>query len=106
MYKRQWLKNPDWKLTPIDSEMDCPHSLAAADVDNDGDIDFASCGFKSKRVSLYLNDGKGNFTRNDLDLNQESYDLHFVDMDNDGDLDLLNAGRASSNVVWYENGLK
>ena len=55
---------------------------------------------------LYINDGKGNFTLNTLDDNQESYDLRHVDMDGDGDFDLLNAGRGSQNVVWYENPLK
>ena len=76
------------------------------DLDEDGDLDAASCGFESKRLSIYLNDGEGVFERQDLDLAQESYDLRAVDMDGDGDLDLLNAGRATGNVAWYENPLR
>jgi len=85
--------------------MDCPHSLVLADLDNDGDLDGAACGFKSQRVSVYINDGKGKFKRIDIDKWQASYDLRAYDMDHDGDLDLLNAGRHFKNVVWYENKL-
>lgn len=98
-----WLEAPDWKRHDVDVEMECPHSLTAADYDGDGDIDVASCGFKSERISVYSNDGGGKFSREDIDVDQQSYDLHSVDMDGDGDMDLINAGRGSANVVWYEN---
>lgn len=101
-----WYSAPDWKRHMIDAELSSPHSLVLADLDNNGSLDAASCGFKSKRLSIYLNNGKGHFSRKDLDTAQESYDLRAIDMDNDGDLDLLNAGRASKNVVWYENPLR
>jgi len=98
-----WFEAPGWKIHEIDPEMKSPHSLVLEDFDGDGDLDGATCGYESKVVAVYRNDGKGNFTREVLDENQESYDLRAVDMDGDGDPDLLNAGRASANVVWYEN---
>lgn len=101
-----WFEGPDWVMREIDPEMASPHSLVLVDLDEDGDLDGASCGFESERVSIYLNDGKGKFTREDLDDAQQSYDLRAVDMDGDGDLDLLNAGRATGNVAWYENPLR
>ncbi len=98
-----WFEAPDWKIHEIDPEIRSPHSLVLADLDGDGDLDGATCGYESKAVAIYRNDGQGNFTKQVLDQAQESYDLRAVDMDGDGDLDLLNAGRASANVVWYEN---
>lgn len=98
-----WLQAPDYQIHTIDDKMICPHSLTKADFDQDGDIDIASCGFKSKRLSLYFNDGKGLFQRVDIDNDQESYDLKCIDIDLDGDLDILNSGRGSGNVSWYEN---
>lgn len=101
-----WFEAPDWKLHEIDAEMKSPHSLVLADLDGDGDLDGATCGYESKVVAIYRNDGKGGFTKEVLDADQESYDLRAIDMDGDGDLDLLNAGRASGNVAWYENPAK
>ncbi|MGJ8655964.1 MAG: FG-GAP repeat domain-containing protein [Akkermansiaceae bacterium] len=101
-----WLEAPKWDRHNIDQEMECPHSLTAADFDGDGDLDVASCGFKSERVSVYYNEGNRKFNRVDIDDKQQSYDLHSVDIDGDGDLDLINAGRGTSNVVWYENPQK
>jgi len=101
-----WFENPTWKLHDIDTTLLQPHSLTVADFDEDGDVDIASCGYESKRLMLYLNNGKGEFKSVLLDGDEESYDLRHVDMDGDGDFDLLNAGRASQNVVWYENPLK
>ncbi len=101
-----WFENPSWKIHDIDTEIEFPHSLTVADHDNDGDIDAATCGYGSKRVMWYENNGKGIFKLHVVDNLQESYDLRTVDMDGDGDLDLLNAGRGSANVVWYENTSK
>ncbi|MDF1849533.1 MAG: VCBS repeat-containing protein [Verrucomicrobiales bacterium] len=101
-----WFEAPDWNPREIDPEIKSPHSLVLADLDNDGDLDGATCGFESERVAWYENDGKGNFTIHVLDEAQQSYDLRSVDMDGDGDLDLLNAGRATGNVAWYENPTK
>jgi hypothetical protein len=101
-----WFEGPDWKAHEIDPEIKSPHTLVLDDLDEDGDLDGASCGFESLRVSVYTNDGSGNFTRVDIDTAQESYDLRSIDMDGDGDRDLLNAGRGTGNVTWYENPLR
>ena len=98
-----WFENPTWTIHEIDPDIRSPHSLTGGDHDLDGDLDAAGCGYESRWVRWYENDGKGCFKIHTLDEAQESYDLRSLDMDGDGDLDLLNAGRASKNVVWYEN---
>ena len=101
-----WFEAPYWKVHDIHPEIREPHALTVADLDQDGDVDAATCAFGEKMAAWYENDGSGRFRVHVLDRNQESYDIRAVDMDGDGDLDLLVAGRQSNNVVWYENPLR
>jgi len=95
-----------WTEREIDPWIANPHCLTVADLDEDGDLDAASCGYADRIAAWYENDGSGDFKVHDLDRDQESYDIRSVDMDGDGDLDLLLAGRGSQNVVYYENPLR
>ena len=98
-----WFEAPDWTLHDIDTNIKEPHCLVAIDMDDDGDIDAATCAYGDKLAVWYENDGKGVFSRHVVGTDQESYDIRAIDMDVDGDLDLLIAGRGSKNVVWYQN---
>lgn len=98
-----WFEGPDWKRHDIDADIKEPHCLAAVDMDDDGDVDAATCAYGDQLAVWYENDGKGAFKKHIVGKNQEAYDIRVIDMDLDGDLDLLIAGRASDNVVWYEN---
>ncbi len=68
------------------------HGGAAADIDNDGDIDIFVGGFEP---FFYINDGTGNFqaTRDRLDSNitgiAKVFTAELIDVDKDGYLDLL-----------------
>ena len=101
-----WFEAPGWKIHDIHSTLKEPHCLVVIDMDGDGDLDAASCGYGSKEAWWFENDGKGNFKNHLIGSNQESYDIRAVDIDGDKDLDILIAGRASKNVVWYENPRK
>ena len=59
--------------------------IAIADIDHDGDIDFAALG------ALYVNDGTGTFADETLARLPGVFGLEpqFADFDNDGDLDLI-----------------
>ena len=98
-----WFEAPSWKRHDIDANLLEPHCLVAIDMDDDGDVDAATCAYGDKVVVWYENQGTGNFTKHLVGQNQEAYDIRAVDMDMDGDLDLLIAGRGSNNVVWYQN---
>ena len=101
-----WFEAPDWTLHEIHPTIQEPHSLVVIDMDDDGDIDAATCAFGSQLAAWYENDGKGNFTTHIVGREQESYDIRAVDLDGDDDLDLIIGGRGSKNVVWYENPRK
>ncbi len=98
-----WFEAPLWNQHTIDADIQEPHCLQVLDIDNDGDMDAATCAYGSKLCVWYENDGTGHFVRHVVGTNQEAYDLRVVDMDQDGDMDFLVAGRQSKNVVWYQN---
>ena len=101
-----WFKGPDFREFTIDPNILGPHCLATVDLDDDGDIDLATCGRASDGTAIwYQNDGQGHFTPHVIDVDQSSYDIRAIDMDGDGDLDLLIAGHDSMNLVWCENTL-
>lgn len=98
-----WFEAPHWREHAIDAAIREPHCLVVVDMDEDGDIDAATCGYGSQLVAWYENDGAGNFQTHIVGRGQEAYDIRALDMDGDADLDLLIAGRGSNNVVWYAN---
>lgn len=78
-----------------------PRGIAVLDVDGDGDMDVATASSGASSVSIFLNDGRGNFSL------FESWDagvtlewaLAAADMDNDGIADLIVGSRAGWIVV-------
>lgn len=78
------------------------NNLDVADIDRDGDIDIvtnehkmpggkgAAPLVKNERTQVWENDGRGNFTRIDIDQGKESHlGSQLADLDNDGDLDMV-----------------
>jgi len=88
------------------------HSVAAGDVDGDGDTDAFVTAFYP---AFLINDGKGNMTVNRTYLPKRYgmehagyYTSELIDVDRDGHLDLLIAGHeypaAPSLIVWGNEG--
>lgn len=99
-----WFRGPRFEPIEIDSKIEGPHCLATVDLDNDGDIDIATCGRETTGIAVwYENSGTGEFQRHLIGKDQGAYDIRAVDIDGDNDLDLLIAGHTSRNIVWFEN---
>ncbi len=98
-----WFEAPDWVEHPIHPTIREPHCLVVQDLDDDGDMDAATCAFGDRLAVWFENDGLGRFVTHIVGREQEAYDIRAIDMDRDGDLDFLIAGRNSNNVVWYQN---
>ena len=81
-------------------------SFLVEDYDNDGDVDIITLS-TTHLVSLYRNDGSGNFTSSELisasDLPEEPYILVAEDMNNDGYLDIIISGYFVCSSYLYIN---
>jgi len=112
--KVAWYQNsgatpPSWtpriiSTTPLDGVL---VSVAAADLDRDGDIDVLSGWIDGAQVVWYENDGAPlpGWTEHVLALPADGTFLHVADLDGDSDLDIvtpLNDG-AQDPIHWLEN---
>ena len=89
------------------------HSVFAADLDNDGDMDVLSASTDyttiDSKIAWYENDGNGNFGSQQIITTAVEHILtgFAADLDNDGDVDLLSASNGyntfDSKIVWHEN---
>ena len=81
-----------------------------ADLDGDGDLDYASpdaeegSGTTADSVSIHWNDGAGNFSAGQvIQVPAEPRQLVSLDLDQDGDLDLVYACEQGQDLGWLAN---
>jgi hypothetical protein len=90
----------------ITTEADSAHSLYAADIDSDGDLDVLSASSGDDKITWYENtDGRGSFGSQKV-ITTEAWgarSLCAADLDNDGDVDVLSASTHDDKIAWYEN---
>ena len=68
-----------------------PWDLAPADLDGDGDMDFACAGTDDRELSVYLQDASGGFVARTMSTPGHPVSVEAADLDGDGDLDLVAA---------------
>ena len=90
-------KNPNWPRHTV-TVQNTTNNLDIADIDNDGDIDIITAEHRgTKKMQIFENDGKANFTEHVIDEGKESHlGARVADLDNDGDLDIVS-------IAWDEH---
>ncbi|MDA3792423.1 MAG: FG-GAP-like repeat-containing protein [Elusimicrobia bacterium] len=81
------------------------YSIATADVDRDGDIDFIE-GINGGDNILYKNDGNGDFEMTEITtaLDDNTYDILLADLNNDTYPDLITGNYLEKNRVYLNDG--
>lgn len=82
-------------------------SVAWGDYDNDGDLDLALCGVDADGVVLtriFRNDGGGNFSNLNVNLEGGQGTVLWRDFDNDGDLDMFLNGGLHARIYRNDKG--
>lgn len=91
--------------------LDFTHSVAAADIDNDGDVDIF-VGNIGWAPYFLMNDGKGNFTQDfnllsGLPINKHSYTGSYIgDVNKDGKIDIILSGNGIGSELLSWDGRK
>lgn len=81
------------------------HSVRAADVDKDGDLDLIVTAMSGHQLILFRNDGSSpvQWTREIIDDFEGCAYARPGDFDGDGDLDIITSSFAGAGASWYEN---
>ncbi|MBN2330686.1 MAG: VCBS repeat-containing protein [Candidatus Aenigmarchaeota archaeon] len=79
-------------------------SLAVADLDNDGYLDYIAGNFNQQN-SIYMNNGLGSFTNTEnSDESDATYSIAAADLNNDGYIDYIAGNYGQPNRVYLNDG--
>ena len=102
------LSGAGWTQNNIQTSYKEAHSVFAADIDGDGDIDVVGTsggeGTDTDRIDWFENDGSQSFTKRTIDSTYgNAWGVYVKDLDYDGDLDVLSSASGADDVTWWEN---
>lgn len=95
-----------WTKTVLSSDFVGGRAVRIADIDSDGDLDFAAVGFNSE-VKWWRNDGGTPVAWSEqvvYDGMSAAHHLQIADMNGDGMLDLIAADYQGNSLHWWANG--
>jgi hypothetical protein len=87
----------------ISRDLTGPSDLTTADVDDDGDQDLIAASRPDNSITLYTNDGSGNFDQGQTLTTQAAQvaAVQVADLNGDGHLDVLSASVEDNKLAWY-----
>ena len=105
-YENDGAADPSWAAADIVTNVDEAHSVFAADMDGDGDMDILSASRDDDKIYWHENDGAADpsWTAAVVATSADGPQSVFAaDVDNDGDMDILSASRSDDAIAWYDN---
>lgn len=105
-YENDGAADPTFTPSDVATSADGASSVAADDLDGDGDLDLASASANDGTVAWYENtagDGSAWTAREVATSADGAQSVAIGDLDGDGDLDLASASEADDTIAWYEN---
>lgn len=110
-----WINDGKGKFTDSGQRLgnQASHDVALGDVDGDGDFDAVLANLHSTDLDnityqpneVWINDGKGNFTKSEQTLGVGGSIVKLTDLDGDNDLDAVFQLQSNNSfVIWKNNG--
>ena len=91
-YENDGAADPSFTPRTISTSADGAHSVYAADIDNDGDMDVFSASYYDDKIAWYESDGAADpsFTARTISTSADgAHSVYAADYDNDGDMDVF-----------------
>ena len=105
-YENDGAATPGFSIHLVTTAVNSPRSVAAADLDGDGDTDLLSASAFDAKIAWYESDGGTTpaYTARSISTSAAgAQSVHAADIDGDGDIDVLGAALGGDRISWYEN---